>query len=200
VAALERAAPVYRPRWGTEHDRANRAWIATVRPMVKKFAGTLANQIASAYHTSWPSSLLRVDVVSYASWAGAYTTLDPNRITISNNDPRQEGYAAFETLFHESSHVLIDVVRNAIARECQAQNKAVPRDLWHAMLFYTTGELVRKRLAQQGVSNYVPYAYKNGLFTRAWPQFIRPLEQHWQAYLDGRTDFDSALKKVVAEI
>ena len=36
IEALERAAPVYRAHWWAEHDRANRAWIAQVAPMVQK--------------------------------------------------------------------------------------------------------------------------------------------------------------------
>jgi hypothetical protein len=36
-------------------------------------------------------------------------------------------------------------------------------ELWHEVLFYTSGELVRER-----IPGYVPFADENGLWTRVW--------------------------------
>ena len=57
------------------------------------------------------------------------------------------------------------------------------------MLFYTAGEVTRQQLAKDGVE-YKPYLYATGLFDRAWPRFRAPVEQHVQAYIDGKISLE----------
>ena len=153
VAALEQAAPIYRAHWWPEHDRTNRSWIAAVAPMVRQLGGTLAEQLAAIYQGEWPAGRIRVDLTIYAGRVGGYTSLDPLHVTISSTEPRNQGSAALEVLFHEASHGLAGAVREGIARECRAHNKPIPRDLWHALLFYTTGEIVRRALSVSDASS-----------------------------------------------
>jgi hypothetical protein len=47
---------------------------------------------------------------------------------------------------------------------------------------------------------YTPYAYRHGLYTRGWQNYLRVLERYWQAYLDGETDFDHAIAKMVGAL
>jgi len=145
--ALEAAAPVYRAQLWPEHDRANRRWILRVAPLVIEQGVGLSERLADIYQTRWPRQKIRVDVTAYANWAGAYTTLDPLRVTISSLDPRNQGAEALEVLFHEASHGIAEPVQDAIIRECRQRDKAIPRDLWHALIFYTTGEVLRPVLA-----------------------------------------------------
>jgi hypothetical protein len=207
IAALEGAAPVYRTHWWPQHDRANRAWIAAVGSLVRQYGARLAQQLAEAYESSWPSDLLHVDVVNYGGPNGAYTTLDPAHITISAADSRNQGPAALEIVFHEASHTLAGAVRDAIARECRQRGKPIPRDLWHALLFYTTGEIVKRALRTPGnaagtaaAPNYTPYALRNGLYERGWSNYEHALELYWQPYLDGRADFGSAVARLVSAL
>ncbi len=104
--ALETAAPVYRAHWWTEQDRANRAWIAAVSPLVRQMGGDLARQLAEVYQARWPTGKIRVDVAAYANRSGAYTTLDPMDVTLSSTDAGNQGPSGFEVLFHEASHAL----------------------------------------------------------------------------------------------
>jgi hypothetical protein len=203
IKILESVAPIYRARWWSQHDRANRFWIAIVTPMVQQFGRTLINQLTAAYKAKWPADLIRVDVVEYANWAGAYTTFDRAdrvHITISSPDPGNQSFAALEILFHESSHWMVGprngAVARAIARESQAKNRPIPDGLWHAIIFYTAGEFTRRNLSEYGVSDYIPIGYR-GLYERAWPKFQRPLELYWQPYLDGTVDFDKAMSNLI---
>ncbi len=201
VQALERAAPVYRERWWPEDDRANHAWITAVAPMVRQIGKPLAEKLSETYHAKWPGGAILVDVSAYAGPLGAYTTLDPLHITISSTDRRNQGLSGFEILFHESSHALAGAVQQQIIRDCRAANKPIPRDLWHALLFYTTGALVKQLLqksAAPGSAAYMPYAVRNELYARGWQDYQRVLEKYWQPYLDGKTDFDEALSELVA--
>ncbi len=205
VVALEQAAPIYRQHWWPEHQQANDAFIEKASQLISRFGSALPKQLERLFQAKWPEGRIKVDVVRYANWAGAFTTNDPaTHITIASLDDRHKDYLALEILFHEASHALvgnqIGAVGEGIARECRAQNKTAPRDLWHAVLFYTTGEMVKRRLAEEGIRDYQPYAYRQGLYTRSWPQLIRPLEQYWQPYLEGKVTFDHALRDVVAAL
>jgi hypothetical protein len=189
IAALESAAPVYRERWWPEHNRSNLEWIAAARPLVEKYAGVLRSELASVYRARWPDGPIRTDVTQYAG-LGAYTTLGPVHITASGVDPANSGAAALEILFHEASHALIGGVRESLAREAQAQGRVLRRDdLWHALLFYTTGEIVRRHL-----DGYTP----GKLYDRAWPGALSVFEQDWQPYLEGKSDYQTAVRQVVA--
>jgi hypothetical protein len=202
IKILESVAPIYRTRWWPQHDRANCFWIAVATPMIQQFSQTLIKQLTSAYKAKWPTDLIRVDVVEYANWAGAYTTFndaDKVHITVST-DSGNQGFSALELLFHESSHWMVGprdgAVALAIARECKAKNKPIPGGLWHAIIFYTAGEFTRRNLSEYGVSDYKPYAYR-GLYERAWPNLQRPLELYWQPYLEGTVDFDKAISNLI---
>jgi hypothetical protein len=146
---LEGAARVYRAhRWSAD-DRANRAWIKRAAPLVREQGVGLSHRLADIYQTRWPNEKIRVDVSAVANAAGAYTTLDPLRVTIASTDPRNQGAAALEVLFHEASHGIATPVELAIARECRQRDKPIPRDLWHALIFYTTGEVIKPLMDAQ---------------------------------------------------
>jgi hypothetical protein len=201
---LDAAAPIYRAHWWTEHDRANRRWVAAVAPLIRQKGLGLAERLAEIYQSRWPKEKIRVEVTAYANWAGAYTTLDPLRVTISSKDSGNQGEPALEIIFHEASHGLAGSVQAAIVRECRQRNKAIPRDLWHALLFYTTGETIKaamKDVDPPGVKPgqpYVPYAVREGLYARGWAGYLQLLERYWQPYLEGRATFDDAIARMVS--
>src|SRR5260370_5179479 len=147
---LESAAPVYRAHVWPNDDRVNRAWIKRVAPLVREQGVGLSHRLADIYQTRWPTERIRVDVSAVANASGAYTTLDPLRVTIASTDPRNQGPAALEVLFHEASHGIATPVEQAIARECRQRDKPITRDLEHALIFYTTGEVIKPLMDTQG--------------------------------------------------
>lgn len=200
VAALAKAAPVYRAHWWPEDDRANREWINAVAPLVEDLGASISHRLSSIYRTPWPKGAIHVDVCVYAGVFGGYTTLEPLHITVSSHDPRNQGLAAFELLFHEASHGLADPVRDALDREFQAQAKPIPRDLWHALLFYTTGEVVRHMLLDTGHESYKTYAEQNHLYERDWQTYQKALDRDWQPYLNHSSDFSTAIKRLASDL
>jgi hypothetical protein len=218
---LESAAAVYRAHWWRDDDRANRRWVARIAPLVLEQGVGVSERLAEIYQTKWPKEKIRVEVCAYANWAGAYTTLDPLRVTISSTDPRNQDAAAFEVLFHEASHGIAETVQTAIIRECRQRNKAIPRDLWHALIFYTTGEVIKPIVAgsegtapgkpQNATSSsaqekapkeesYIPYAIREGLYQRGWSNYLDLLTLFWQPYLDGKATFDDAIAHMVSSL
>ena len=145
---------------------------------------------------------LPVDVVSYGSFVGADSVIDPNHLLISSIEPSNAGYAALEVVFHEASHTVFGPgLEGRLWTELEAAAKAdgapLAPNFWHAMLFYTTGSTVKARLAERGI-DYEHILYTEGLFERSWPGFRQPLERLWQQYLDGRVSRMEALKLIVA--
>ena len=210
VEALERAAPVYRANWWPEQDRSNRDWIAQVAPLIQKMGVELSGQLAEVYQRPWPTGRMRVDVVWYGGPYGAYTTADPLHVTISSHDPRNRGVYGFEVLFHEASHALAAAVNAGIAHQFRERDKPIPRDFWHALLFYTTGEIVRRDIEygtmtftveqMNGPSAYLPYAARFGLYSGSWEHFRALLDLYWLPYLDGRVSFDTAMARIASDM
>lgn len=215
---LESVAPIYRARWWADQDRANRRWVLRVAPLVREQGVGLSERLADIYQTRWPKARIRVDVCAYANSGGAYTTLDPLRVTIASLDPRNQGAEAFEVLFHEASHSIALPVQAAINRECKQRDKPIPRNLWHALIFYTTGEVLRPimkgppeapkeggggdgqkpmRLAPAKPS-IVPYELKDILTQRGWEEYHLLLVLYWQPYLDGRVSFEDAIAHLIS--
>lgn len=210
-AILDSVAPIYRAHWWPDHDRSNRRWVIKVAPLVREQGVGISERLADIYQTRWPKDKIRVDVCAYADSAGAYTTLDPLRVTIASIDPRNQGPQALEVLFHEASHGIAAPVETAISRECKQRNKPIPRNLWHALIIYTTMEVVQpvfKDSAQDNAnanespqspkSSAVPYALQDILSQRGWDQYHLLLDLYWQPYLNGRVTFDDAIAHLIS--
>ena len=206
---LEGAAVVYRAHDWPSHDLANRRWVLRVAPLVREQGLGLSQRLADIYQTKWPKDKIRVDVCAYANRSGAYTTIDPLRVTISSTDPRNQDAEALEVLFHEASHGIADTVQRAILRECRQRERAVPRDLWHALIFYTTGEVIRPVITSTNTDasddgaatiTYTPYAIREGIYQRGWDGYLKLLTQFWQPYLDGKSTFDDAIARMVSAL
>jgi len=223
---LDAAGPVYRAHGWSADDRANRAWIKRAAPLVREQGVGLSHRLADIYQTRWPTERIRVDVSAVANYAGAYTTLDPLRVTIASTDARNQGAAALEVLFHEASHGIATPVEQAIARECRQRDKPIPRDLWHALIFYTTGEVIKPIMdteddaaSDRALPNgsggsdaspadsrsleetqYTPYAIREGLYRRGWENYLEILTRYWQPYLEGRVTFDDAIAHMVSAL
>jgi hypothetical protein len=197
IAALESAAPVYRARWWAGHDRLNRAWIAAVTPLVQGAGTLLATQLSLLFHVDWPARV-RVDMSVYAGPHGGYTSLDPLHITLASTDERYRDSRALEVLFHEATHALALAVRDAIAKEFRSRGRPIPRELWTALLGYTTAEVARRVTAQ--VKSFTPALPADFLAARGLRSFHSVLQRHWQPYLElffsGKADPDGIERSV----
>ena len=72
------------------------------------------------------------------------------------------GPAGLETIFHEAGHSLVQkVVQEIGAEENRRGRKLSNQNLWHGIMFYTTGELVQRQLP-----TFVPYAIKYGMWEK----------------------------------
>jgi hypothetical protein len=199
---LEAAMPLYRAAQWEEDDRANRFWMAVAEPLLASAGEELAEAHAKAYAVPFPKRIL-VDVTSFAWQFGAYTVGEGEsaHAVIASTAKGTQGFAALESLMHEPSHAIVGSVSHAIGSDLKrlsAETGLKPMaNLWHAILFYTSGELTRRALARRGVSDYQPYIL--GMYGRGFGGFRQSLETHWQAYLDGKVTREAALRQILIE-
>jgi hypothetical protein len=197
---LSKVAPIYRKHLWQHHDAENREWIANLEPLVAKYGEKLRDSLVKIYEMPWPGQPVRVDVTIYGGPVGAYTTIEPTRPTVSSTNASYQGQWELEMVFHETSHGMIQKVHDALqaadANVHTTNGAAHSATLWHAILFYTAGELVAEQ-----IPGYVPYADKNGLWDRAWPEPNRTLiVQDWKPHMDGAVSIPAAITKLVNDL
>ncbi len=210
VGALISAAPVYRETLWNSDDSANRAWIAMVAPLVDKHSPTLTPRLAKWYQTPWPVGPYRVDVTTFANWAGFYTNTDPIHTFASPRDLRNNttlapvrntGTIALEMIFHEASHTVITpgygTIGTAIENAASELAKPEPEGLWHAVIFYTAGRAIADEYPDR---SYMMIADAVNVYTHGWEPYHDALAKYWQPYLDGEGSLTASLKAVVAAV
>jgi hypothetical protein len=196
-ATLERLMPIYQRRWWPEHERANRAWIAAVQPLLERHGTALSQALTRTYDTSWPRDPIPVDLSITAGPNGAYTTGPPTHVTISSSEPSLQGLAALEMLFHESSHSAVSDLFQRVRQAASEQRVSVPPQLWHAVLFYTAGELTARELKAHGIA-YTPYGGEV-LYTNLCGAGCREkIAEYWTPHLDGKRSVSDSLAALVA--
>lgn len=209
---LEAAAPIYRSHWWADQDRANRRWVARVAPLVREQGVGISQRLAELYQSTWPKAKIRVEVCAFANAAGAFTTLDPLRVTISSTDARNQGPESLAVLFDEASHGIAFPVEDAIARECRQREKPIPRNLWHALILFTTSEVLRPVMqdtsTDQGTQDTAPVPRTKAtklppglpekFAQRGWQDYMRLLTVYWQPYMDGKVNFEDAIAHLVS--
>jgi hypothetical protein len=199
VKVFESAAVIYRKYWWPAHKESNENWIASQKERVQNLGPKLASAMTKDLHQQWPAAPIRVDVCFYVVSLGYANTTLPPHITLSGSDPSNQGLIGFELLFHEASHTFADTIMNSLSAEGRAQHRDVG-DLWHSLLFYTSGVELRRLLPAPEQAAFTPYAYRYGVYRGKWRQYQRVLETDWQAYLDGKTSFENAIHSMVADL
>jgi hypothetical protein len=203
AAALESAAPIYRAHLWDRHRRANAEWIEKYAPIARQHSASVTKALAAAYRVSWPTQPILVDVACEAGPNLAYTTGGPPGTaghTVIAASQVSDPDVAFETVFHEASHTVDDEIVKYVDREAESQHVKAPPELWHAVIFYTVGEIVRRERGKQNDPAYKTYADRAGVYNRGeWPKLHAALQRDWQPYLDGKATFEDALHKLVRD-
>jgi hypothetical protein len=194
---LERVMPIYERRWWPEHDRANREWIAATVPLVDRHGTAISQSITRAYGVAWPAEPMHVDLSVAAGPVGAFSV--NNHITISSSDPSYRGYAGLEMVFHEASHGfgLFDALIQPMNRIAADQKVMLPPQLWHAVLFYTAGEITRRELNANGI-DYSLFGGVGLYDNLCGAGCLARIREHWTPRLDGKRSVADALSALVA--
>ncbi len=159
--ALMACMPSYQAAFWPSHRANALAVIDRLEPQLVAYEGGLRDAIAVLSEGRWPDRPIRVDILPYTNWAGAYTADFPPHILISSQDPGIAGDYVLEILFHESTHLAslgttVDVVTESALARYNVDNMR----FWHYVLFYISGEAVR---AATGDMDYVAYYQSRGM-------------------------------------
>jgi hypothetical protein len=184
-ATLERLMPIYRAHGWPEHDRANREWITAVVPLVDRHGAAISQSLMRVYGVTWSSEPMHVDLSVVAGPVGAFSV--NNHITISSSDRSYRGYAGLEMVFHEASHglTLLGALIEPMNRIAAEQKVTLPPQLWHAVLFYTAGEMTTRELKARGIG-YMPYANAAFYDNMCGAGCLAKMREHWTPHLDGK--------------
>jgi hypothetical protein len=200
---LDAIMPVYRKAQWAEDNRINRFCMSVAAPMLEAAGEELVAAHEKAYEMPFPKHIL-VDFAALGWQFGAYTVGDEDHAHVvmqSQNNPAAEGLMILESMIHEPSHVLVGSTSGAIGGDLTRISKELGirpyANLWHAILFYTAGELTRRAFAHQGVLDYKPIILQ--MYAGPFKGFRNSLEKHWQAFLDGKMSRDDALRQIIIE-
>lgn len=200
AATLQSVAPIYREHAWPDHQARNRRHLELL-VSVPDHAAPLAADLARVYDESWPEGEIIVELVVYANWAGAYTTYTRNGGLIRMAPPRQPG-VAIETLWHESSHLLLSP-RSSIGRRITEASERLgarpPRDLWHVILFEGTSAMLRRHGISPADADSLAAQFKIYDRSPEWSLCRDAVNRSWPAYLDGDASLDQTIDLIVGE-
>jgi hypothetical protein len=193
------ATPAYTAcRWAAQ-DEKNRRFIEDLKTRLAADEKKVAPRLEELYGQRWGKLPIPVDIVETVDWSGANSILlDPlcGHLLVASSNPSA---SALEIVFHEASHLLMGrdaPVKQALGQAASAAAWTLPGDLWHVVLFYTTGETVRRILEADGQPGYTPMLYE--IFERgSWGEYRQALEGAWRPYVDGKRPLPAAAADLV---
>lgn len=194
--------PYFKKLLWNEIEATNKKWMAANLAQIVKLETQIVPELERIYQTKLPAEKIRVDLVDYATWAGAYSFNDRFcHIVLSTSHRSNQGDLSAEVLFHETSHFLVDKLVAMIAKEAKGKDIKASINLWHNMIFYTTGYVMAKEFAKSN-KTFVPY-YEQMKFADKFPDFRYSVEasrQYWDAYSENKLSMEEAVVKIVAFI
>ncbi|MFZ6656760.1 hypothetical protein [Undibacterium sp. TJN19] len=199
IVILNRVAPAYaRCIWASQ-DKSNQAWISQAKQLDTKYGAEIQAGIEKYLAHAFPVTPIRNDVVVLTGTRqGAYTD---EQIIMPSGRADYQGLAALEMLYHEASHTTVtDTIVAAIDSRMKVTHHKGESDLWHVLQFFTVGKLTEDVLKERGNLDYQPYALKNGLYQRAWPEYIAVIDNTWIPYMENQMNFQQAIERAVEQI
>jgi len=200
LEVLKKFQPYFTKLYWTGIDSTNKAWLSAYKEQITKLELTVIPELERIYQTKLPAKKIRVDLTCYATWAGAYSfNTSFEHIVYSTASKANQGDLAAEVVFHEASHFLVDKVNDKITlllKDNKDSKKCA--NLWHNIIFYTTGYVLEKQYKLQW-KKFEPY-YVQMKFEEKIPEFkvsVEACKLYWNDYIEGKLTFDAVLKKLV---
>jgi hypothetical protein len=197
------ATPAYKAcRW-TAQDEQNRLRITELKALLAAHEEKIAPRLERLYQKRWTRLPVHVDIVETVNWSGAnsaWSTAGDGHLLMSTS---YQGNNALEIVFHEASHILMDrsaPLRQALDSAPRAADAQVPGDLWHLVLFYTTGHTVRRVLEEAGQPGYATILSEILDRGGPWTPYREPLERTWRPYIDGERTLAEAAASLMAAL
>ncbi len=190
--------PYFAKLYWKDIEADNKAWITANKEQLLRQEINVVPELERIYQTKLPASKIIIDLTCYATWAGAYSYKDGFcHVIFASAHGANKGDLAAEVVFHETSHFLIDKVNEKLSELSKGKDIKPGINLWHNMIFYTTGYVVEKQYAKEG-KMFFPY-YVQMKFEDKFPDFkiaVEACKQYWDPCINGQLGFESALKSI----
>jgi hypothetical protein len=117
----------------------------------------------------------------------------------SNANAVNEGWYPLESVVHEAMHQWDGKVDEALRAQADRQGLGVARDLSHALVFFTVGDIIRQRHPEHVPLMDAANVWRGTLSGATVPVGrLRPaLQETWKAYIDGHGSRDVAFAAMV---
>ena len=180
--------------------------ISDVERNIRDYGHVFSRRLPQIYQAPWLSQPYRVDITAYADADGSYSNNASAfvHIVMSSYDSGEHGLAELDVLFHEASHSIVGPSTGALGRAIVTASSRIdrpyPEQFWHALIMYCPGSIAEHMFNTEAPSSYQMVWLRNGLFTRVWPRYYSALKTHWQPYMDGKVNLQSAIDACVHDI
>ncbi|GAB4241882.1 MAG: hypothetical protein Tsb0034_19170 [Ekhidna sp.] len=183
---LRVAGATYEKHFWNDHFSQAQSLLEENLPLIRATEEPYVKEITKLTRQFWqPEGKVKVDVVFYAkssTWNPRnrpYTSIFPTHVVMNVFGENHIKGNWVELLYHESAHHLIlggsYFVGGTLRDLSEARGLKTPRQLWHAYLFFFTGEISRKLLKENGVDYAQTYMERNKVFSYYHPYLYKHL-------------------------
>lgn len=191
------AMPLYLETWWSDHDEANRHWVASIVGQLTASESEFVALTERLFGAEWSDEPRRVDVSAYANFRAGYTAL--GHTVMYAGDPGVEGIYGLEMLYHEVQHVR-EISRPARTQLREAFNRRelkVPDNLSHGIIFGTAGAFAGSISESFGHSAHEPYWTREGFAELApWSNVFEAVNRYWLPAVSGNVTVADALDDI----
>lgn len=205
ISILKKIDPVYRAHFWKNHLQTIESVLSENLPMIKNIESQFVDDLELLTRQFWPDDKVRVDLVYVAKSSKwnvrnrPYTSIFPTWVVMNAYGENDVKGNWIELLFHESAHPMIlsrdYFVAGTIQDVARAEGLKLPRQLWHAYLFYLTGDLA-KRLLEEDIAYDTTYMQRNKVFSRYYPT----LDKYLPLYIKGEKTLADVTKSIILEL
>lgn len=206
MEVLQAVQPVYQRNFWPKQQRACQKVLADNLELLRAVESRYVDQITTLTRQFWEFTKIRVDltyVAKASKWNlrnRPYTSLFPTHVVMNSVGENKVRGNWVELLFHESAHHLIlpgsYFVSGTINDYVEASGIKAPRQLWHAYLFYFTGQIAKELLVSEGIAYPITYMERNRVFSRYFPL----LEKHLTPYINRKITLAEATSSFITEL
>jgi len=199
---LNEVSPIYEKHFWESHRLHNLSILTQHIGAIREIEEEVIHKMEVLSLNQWPDSVkVRVDLTTYANWAGAYTSSRPMmNVVLSTVDPSSKTSSLIETILHEGSHLLYlfgdSPIRDKFYYKSEALEMEFPRNLWHASMFYLCGRATQDALSKLGVDHEMVMDEKNIFSSYNTLEFRRINED----YYNGKINSDTMITRLLEEI
>lgn len=206
MKTLQNVSEIYTEYFWPEHQVACEQVLQENISMIRSTEQNYVERITKLTRQFWEFEKIRVDITYVAKSSKwnlrnrPYTSLFPTHVVMNAEGENYNKGNWVELLYHESAHHLIlptyYFVGATINDVAQANKIKIPRQLWHAYLFYFTGQISQQLLRAEGIDYPLTYMERNGVFSRYQPVF----KQYLDPYMEGKTSLAEATSSILTAL